>query len=105
MSPFDQMIGSGGFQHVGPSATLTTLVEDEFHSGGKQAAYFFEVLVDNTQIKSITYKIGLNEVIKNDQSFMNRALPNGYSGSFRYPVVSITRNAAADEIKLWIQPL
>lgn len=107
MNGIDKGVGSGGFQHVGGAidAVLTTAVENDFYDSGAQSAYFFEVLTDGTQIKSVTYKIGTISVVKANQSFMNRSLPIGYNGSFRYPVISITRNAIADEIKLWIQPL
>jgi len=104
MNANDFMSGIGGCQYLEPSATLIRTIEDGLE-GEKQGCRFLEIMADNTQIKSVTYKKGSVSVVKTDYSWMNKALPNGRSIGVRYPIISMTFNAATDAVWCWNEPL
>lgn len=94
MNAQDRMMGSGGCQLVVGSAI--TAVD------GK--AYGASVRVDGTKIMSITQNDGSGDVVVSNKTWQNVTLNNGEFIAFKYPVSSITLNATADSVMLWIEP-
>lgn len=93
MEILNKLLGSRGCQIVvGASATP---VKTGF------VAYGCTVRVADTQIKSITQ----SGVAATDHSFESIALIVSEYISFEVPITSITLNAAADSVTLWLQPV
>ncbi len=92
MDILNKLLGSEGRQTVvgvGPHAVKTGY-----------RAFGCSVRVDNTEIKSITQ----SGAAVTDDSNENIALSKNEYVPFHPPITSITLNAAADSVALWLQP-